>query len=208
MKTLYLAVLPRCRKPKAIAPRSLGYYQQNAKYVYEAQGMTATQARTAIKEGSLTPTWINGERATTTNTDTTKPKRISLQEVLCNSKYVGNYILRIGSDIYTAQRCFHGTQPGISWHKVDCSGYLYSQDPLRYKDLQRYYVEHATFDLVELTEYAQNPDSLAPMATYHNVARTYKNFELDSIRKLDARYKNLDGRQFAIKHVWKGGRIG
>jgi len=53
-KTVYMAVMPGHRKPKAVPPSALDWYKANAKLVWKHEG-TAEEARRLIENGKLKP---------------------------------------------------------------------------------------------------------------------------------------------------------
>ena len=57
----YLAVMPRCHKPKAVPRSAVVFYQRRARKFYKVKGMTAAEARAAISRGDIEPTWVDGK---------------------------------------------------------------------------------------------------------------------------------------------------
>jgi len=79
-KVTYLYVMPGRRTPKACGSQQAGWFQQHAKLFYEAPGMTAEQARVAIKAGHLRPTFVEGRPAAVDLATGKVKKRAALPE--------------------------------------------------------------------------------------------------------------------------------
>ena len=94
MKTTYLYVMPGRRTPKACGALQAGWFQQHAKYFYEAPGMTAAEARQAIKEGHLRPTYAEGRPASVDLQTGKVKKRAALPEPSDDKRVIEAYTLR------------------------------------------------------------------------------------------------------------------
>lgn len=155
--TTYLAIMPRARKPKAVPKTSVAFYQKNAREFYEAPGMTAAEARQAIKDGHLQPTWIKGEPVVAYSTGTGKPRteaRIFLADMMKQVEESGdrNVVLRVGRTIYQPQYSYRAGGSGMTWHETDISGFTYDPTPLSQGQLERHLRNGDDWEMVWLSE--------------------------------------------------------
>jgi hypothetical protein len=93
-KVTYLYVMPGRRTPKACGSQQAGWFQQHAKYFYEAPGMTAAEARQAIKDGHLRPTYVEGRPAAVDLQTGKVKKRAALPEPSDDKRVIEAYTLR------------------------------------------------------------------------------------------------------------------
>lgn len=154
MKTIiYLVVMPGCRKPKAVPPRDVAFFRQHARKFYEARGMSADEARKAIADGGLAPTYENGKPVGQQLGEHELPSIEALSEKAWEwirtgfPGYLHHARLWIGSRFATPQNCGHGepigTLPGWHWHWAagprqgeQCDA-LYEPGPFKLDDLTR-----------------------------------------------------------------------
>jgi hypothetical protein len=204
--TTYLAVMPRARKPKAIPQSAVGFYQNKARLFYEAPGMTAAEAREAIKEGTLQPTWIKGQPVVGYASDTGAPRterRTSLGQMLQMAEEHGvDAVLRIGTDVYTPQWSYRGARK-IGWHEVSGGGFTYDPDPIGYAKLEQAVRNHETFEVGLLRE-DYNGIPLGGIAAMVKAGYTLEAINDPMMKRHSAM---LSGRRYKAIKVIEGGMI-
>jgi len=166
--TTYLAIMPRHRRPRAVPPSAVSFYRQNAARFYEAPDMTAEQARAAIAEGALQPTYVAGQRtgAGPDSRALSSLTALTLKASLwMDSGMPGAYHharLWIGSRFATLQRCnctnAGPVMRGARWHWHYAAGaagsggaqcdVLYEMAPLTGGDVERAYGNRVRLDLL------------------------------------------------------------
>ena len=211
MKTTYLAVMPKHRRPKAVPKGQVGYFQLRARKFYEAPGMTAQQARDAIKRGDLRPTWENGKRCTVTLDG--KPAASTaplLGELLDKAELHGTLcVLRIGTECYqpkyrTYARHQSADQRKFSWHALSLSGFTYDPQEITHETMMGHVKAGDAFELALLKE----DHNGIPMGAIVSVCRARLGLEAASNAFVQLNSKILHGRRFAIKQLLNGGRLG
>jgi len=198
-KTTYLAILPRHRRPKAVPPSAVGYYQMHAREFYEAPGMTAEQARQAIKDGSLRPTWVNGRPVVGTDIETGRQrteKRTLLGEVPLNR----DLVLRLGTQIFTPQ---HDNQ----WHEHHLSGFTYSDTPMTGHDVERHLRAASSWEIAELRESYSDGFPMGAIASIAASGLKLDDLENDDYTRRRARAAGLSGRPFKVHVIASGDRF-
>lgn len=210
MKITYLAVGKGKRKPKAVPASHIGYYQANSRFFYEAADMTAAEAREAIKEGRLEPTWVNGKRKARVQHLSAGIKVVEpvhgarLGDVLAECKAHGmDCVLRIGRDIYTPHYSHprpgeYGSRPAITWHKVGPSGWTYDEEPI--SDIQ----DGASFEAALL---ADGCGRGAAMGAFWVVAQAGMPLKAVERPDMQSRVVGIMGRKFRIVRIVEGDRI-
>ena len=201
-KTTYLAILPRHRRPKAVPPSAVGYYQMHAREFYEAPGMSAEEARQAIKDGSLRPTWVNGRPVVSTDIETGRQrteKRTLLGEVPLNR----DLVLRLGTQIFTPQ--YTGSE--LQWHEHQLSGFTYSDTPMTGRDVERHLRAASSWEIAELRESYSDGFPMGAIASIAASGLKLDDLENDDYTRRRARAAGLSGRPFKVHVIASGDRF-
>jgi len=214
-KTLYLAVMPKCRRPKAVPPSSAGWYEQNAAKFYVAFNMTAEQARAAIKDGGLKPRTINGMRVASSDPSAMPEedaRRAAMREfdrmLLALREIEGaggqqHFLLVVGHVLYTRERSWSEQREVWGWHKVGREGWTYVEFPATTRELR------LSFQPASWALYSQQEDvcrtSGMPTAGYVGLALAGVQLDTDD-EYFRCRGRTLGGVWFNVKRL-AGGRV-
>lgn len=211
--TTYLAVMPRHRKPKTVPKSHIGYYQREAREFYEAPGMTAAEAREAIKAGHLQPTWIKGEPVVAYTTGTAKPRteaRIFLADLMKQVEESNDrdVVLRIGRNIYQPQYAYRPSFGGrvsmaMTWHDTDISGFTYDPTPLSMGQLERHLRRKDDWEMVWLSEDYNG----IPMGGIVVLAQSGRGLEGMNSEGIRAQLSGLSGRRWRSRQRVEGGML-
>jgi hypothetical protein len=209
-KTIYLAVAPRCRKPKCVPPVSADYHRRNARLFYVAKDMTAAQARAAIAEGSLLPAYKDGKPVPVEGMPAPGTPFMELHDLGRSSEYQ-HPLLRIGTHVFS--RHYNYSLAGGStyaWHEVNLDGITYNASPLTRGDLERI-VRRArqplTCELVDTREPAMTHKvSTAGILVLVRSGRSFSDI-IDNHAELVPHVSDLMGRRFDLLKVVKGEQL-
>jgi hypothetical protein len=204
----YLAVMPRARKPKAVSKGDVGYYQRHARLFYEAPGMTAAEARQAIKEGILQPTWEKGRPVVAYDVETGRGRtetRIFLTDLMkqVEESRDRNVVLRIGQDIYQPEYSYWHGGPKMTWHKVGLSGFTYDPAPMTQGDLEKHLRRNDTWEMAWFSEDYNG----VPMAGFVVAARSGRNLSVINEDWYRQQSMTLSGRRFRTTQIVDGGML-
>jgi len=214
----YLAIMPRARKPKAVNKGEISYYQKEAREFYEAPGMTAAEAREAIKEGYLKPTWIKGQPVVAYSVATGEPRteaRIFMSDLMKQVEKSGDRdaVLRIGRNIYQPQYSYQprhvyrpGGKPGgtnMTWHDTDISGFTYDPTPLSHGQLERHLRNKDEWEMVWIGEDYNG----IPMGGIVVLAQSGMGLERMNDESVRAKLSGLSGRRWRSRQRVDGGMI-
>jgi len=213
MKTVYLAVLPKHRRPKAVSASSVGWYQLNSRYFYEAPNMTADQARKAIQLGHLKPTWVDGKKVVAYDLATGKGRtetRLTLGDALREVEVAGpDAVLQIGSTIYTPHHAFaHGQERlrwKYAWHKADISGMLYSDAAMSWGDLEKHMANGDRWSVALLREDDSHGIPMGGIVAASQAHLSLKEiFHHPNIQRL---VQGIGGRRWGLRALIEGDRL-
>lgn len=214
----YLAIMPRHRKPKSVPKSHIGFYQRQAREFYEAPGMTAAEARQAIKDGILQPTWVKGKPVVAYSAETGEGRtetRIFLSDLMKQVSDAGDRsaLLRIGEKVYQPQYSFQprhmyrpGGSPGgssMTWHLTHLSGFTYDPSPLTAGQLERHLRNGDSWEMAWIQE-DYNGLSMAGIVVLAKSGLKLDRINDESIR---TRLHDLGGRRFRTTQVVDGGRL-
>jgi len=209
--TTYLAILPRHRRPKAVPASHIGYYQREAREFYEAPGMTAAEARQAIKDGHLKPTWMNGKPVVAYSAETGEGRtetRIFMADLMKQVEESGdrNVVLRIGQNIYQPQYSYRPSFGGpprssMTWHDTDISGFTYDPTPLSQHQLERHLRRKDSWEMAWIAEDYNG----IPMGGFVVLAKSGRPLSLINDEGMKRRLSGLSGRRWRTKQIVEGG---
>lgn len=154
-RTVYLAVMPRKRKAKAIGSVEAGWYRQHAAKFYEVTGpgMTAEKARRMIAAGEVQPSWEGGRpvEELPENTVATLDELFDItDEWMSSGSGMHTTRLWLGHEQWIP--IFEGHRPGARWkyvyHKMGSHPALYHEEPMTGGDLQKAIGRHVRLDLM------------------------------------------------------------
>jgi hypothetical protein len=206
--TTYLAIMPRHRKPKAVPRSHIGFYQKEAREFYEAPGMTAAEARQAIKDGFLKPTWVKGQPVVAYSSETGEGRtesRIFLADLMKQVEESGdrNVVLRIGRNIYQPQYSYRAHGPRTTWHDTDISGFTYDPNPLSMGQLEKHLRNKDDWELVWIRE-DYNGISMGGIVVLAKSGRGLDGMNSEGIR---AKLSSLGGRRWRSNQRIEGGML-
>lgn len=204
----YLAIMPRARKPKAVPKGDVGYYQKEAREFYEAPGMTAAEARRAIKDGTLKPTWIKGQPVVAYSVETGEGRteaRIFMADLMKQVEESGDRdaVLRIGKKVYQPQYSYRAGGPKMTWHETDISGFTYDPTPLSHGQLERHLRNKDTWEMVWLQE-DYNGIPMGGIVVLAESGLPLSRMNDDDIR---AQLSGLSGRRWRSRQNVDGGML-
>jgi hypothetical protein len=211
--TTYLAIMPRARKPKAVPRGQIGFYQREAREFYEAPGMTAAEARQAIKDGHLKPTWVKGQPVVTYSAETGEGRteaRIFLADLMKQVEESGDRsaVLRIGKTVYQPEYSYRPSfggrgGPKMTWHEVGISGFTYDPNPLSMGQLEKHLRKKDDWEMVWLSEDYNG----IPMGGIVVLAKSGMGLARMNDGDIRSRLSGLGGRRFRSKQRVEGGML-
>lgn len=188
--------------------------------------MTAEQARRAIADGSLKPTWIDGQPVVGTDVETGRQRterRMLLGQALreATDAHGRSLVLRLGTQIFTPQYNYRDMSDGrervpLAWHEHHLSGFTYSDTPMTGRDVEQHLRAGSSWEIATVMEAYNGGFPMGAIAA--TVASGHTLADLDdnplvmstptAIYVRDrARAAGLSGRPFKVRVIASGDRF-